>query len=68
MAKIFTLSSLDHQPPVAGPVETRAVDNFVMPSDLDIFALGRLESPQSGVGPLGAGAGGIDGSFGHIIK
>jgi pilus assembly protein CpaC len=55
------------QPAPAGSLAT-PVDNFVLPSDLDIFAFGRLESPQSGIGPLGAGAGGIDGSFGHIIK
>jgi pilus assembly protein CpaC len=55
------------QPAPAGSLAT-PVDNFVMPSDLDVFAFGRLESPQSGIGPLGAGAGGIDGSFGHIIK
>jgi pilus assembly protein CpaC len=55
------------QPAPAGALAT-PVDNFVMPSDLDIFAFGRLESPQSGVGPLGGSAGGIDGSFGHIIK
>jgi pilus assembly protein CpaC len=55
------------QPAPAGSLAT-PVDNFVMPSDLDLFAFGRLESPQSGIGPLGAGAGGIDGSFGHIIK
>jgi pilus assembly protein CpaC len=55
------------QPAPAGSLAT-PVDNFVMPTDLDIFAFGRLESPQSGIGPLGAGAGGIDGSFGHIIK
>jgi len=55
------------QPAPAGSLAT-PVDNFVMPSDLDLFAFGRLESPQSGIGPLGAGAGGIDGSFGHIIN
>lgn len=55
------------QPAPAGSLAT-PVDNFVMPSDLDIFAFGRLESPQSGIGPLGGSAGGIDGSFGHIIK
>jgi pilus assembly protein CpaC len=55
------------QPAPAGSLAT-PVDNFVMPSDLDIFAFGRVESPQSGIGPLGTGAGGIDGSFGHIIK
>ncbi|HEX9768396.1 MAG TPA: type II and III secretion system protein family protein [Kiloniellales bacterium] len=55
------------QPAPAGSLAT-PVDNFVMPSDLDLFAFGRLESPQSGIGPLGGGAGGIDGSFGHIIK
>jgi len=55
------------QPAPAGSLAT-PVDNFVMPSDLDIFAFGRVESPESGIGPVGAGAGGIDGSFGHIIK
>jgi pilus assembly protein CpaC len=55
------------QPAPAGSLAT-PVDNFVMPSDLDVFVFGRIESPQSGIGPLGAGAGGIDGSFGHIIK
>ena len=55
------------QPAPAGSLAT-PVDNFVMPSDLDVFAFGRLESPQSGIGPLGGGTGGIDGTFGHIIK
>jgi pilus assembly protein CpaC len=55
------------EPAPAGSLAT-PVDNFVLPSDLDIFAFGRLESPQSGIGPLSGGASGIDGSFGHIIK
>jgi pilus assembly protein CpaC len=44
------------------------VDNFVPPSDADLFLFGRLEAPESGIGPLGTGAGGIEGSYGHIIK
>ncbi len=55
------------EPAPAGSLATPA-DNFVMPSDADLFLFGRLEAPNSGVGPLGAGAGGIDGSYGHIIK
>jgi pilus assembly protein CpaC len=55
------------QPGPAGSLAT-PVDNFVLPSDLDLFAFGRIESPHSGIGPLGTGSGGIDGSFGHIIK
>jgi pilus assembly protein CpaC len=43
-------------------------DNFVPPSDVEFFLFGRMEAPESGIGPLGAGAGGIDGSYGHIIK
>lgn len=55
------------EPAPAGSLAT-PVDNFVMPSDADLFLFGRLEAPESGVGPLGTGAGGIDGSYGHIIK
>jgi len=55
------------EPAPAGSLATPA-DNFVLPSDADLFLFGRLEAPNSGVGPLGAGAGGIDGSYGHIIK
>ena len=54
------------QPAPAGALAT-PTDNFIPPSDIDLFLLGRLEDPQSGIGPLGGGAG-IDGSYGHIIK
>lgn len=44
-------------------------DTFLPPSDIDLFLLGRLEARNSGLAALGmAGAGGIDGQFGHIIK
>jgi pilus assembly protein CpaC len=43
-------------------------DNFVPPSDIEFFLFGQMEGPESGIGPLGSGAGGIDGSYGHIIK
>ncbi len=43
-------------------------DNFVPPSDVEFFLFGQMEGPESGIGPLGSGAGGIDGSYGHIIK
>ena len=35
---------------------------------IDLFVLGRVESPDSGIGPMGGAGGGIDGSYGHIIK
>jgi pilus assembly protein CpaC len=55
------------QPSPAGSLASPS-DNFVPPSDVDFFLFGRMEAPESGIGPLGAGAGGIDGSYGHIIK
>jgi pilus assembly protein CpaC len=55
------------QPTPAGSLAS-PTDNFVPPSDADLFLFGRMEAPESGIGPLGAGAGGIDGSYGHIIK
>jgi pilus assembly protein CpaC len=55
------------QPAPAGSLAAPS-DNFVPPSDLDLFLHGRLEDPESGIGPLGVGGGGIDGSYGHIIK
>ena len=56
------------QPAPAGSLAS-PTDNFVPPSDIDFFVFGRLEAPESGIGPLGANAGGgIDGSYGHIIK
>ncbi len=48
------------------------VDNFVPPSEADIWLFGRVEAPGSGIpgeGGLAAqGAGGIGGHYGHIIK
>ncbi len=48
------------------------VDNFIPPSESDIWLFGRLEAPGSGIPTAGAlsaeGAGGIDGHYGHIIK
>jgi len=68
------------QPVAAGSLLTPA-DNFVPPSDLDMFLFGRTESPSSGKAPgatkasteaemaLTANtAGGIEGEYGHIIK
>ncbi len=52
-------------------------DNFVPPSDIDLWLFGRVESPESGgfqpnvfgAEALGVqSAGGIVGSYGHIIK
>jgi pilus assembly protein CpaC len=49
-------------------------DNFVPPSEVDIWLLGRTEGPGSGLTPSGAaalgaqGAGGIVGRYGHIVK
>ena len=61
------LMSRLQQPAPAGSLGTPA-DKFLLPSDIDIFLMGRLEDPRSGIGLMGASAGGIDGSFGHIIK
>ena len=47
-------------------------DNFIPPSEPDIWLFGLLEAPGSGIPAAGAlsaeGAGGIDGHYGHIIK
>ena len=56
------------KPAPAGALATPS-DNFVAPDENELFLFGRLEAAESGIGPLGAGgAGGIDGSFGHIIQ
>lgn len=62
------------QPAPAGSLVTPA-DNFVPPSDSDIWLFGRTESPTSGMTPSNAAnalaineAGGVQGSYGHIIK
>jgi pilus assembly protein CpaC len=59
------------QPVPAGSLATPA-DNFIPPSEADIWLFGRLEAPNSGIPQAGAlsaaGAGGISGHYGHIIK
>ena len=64
------------QPAPAGSLATPA-DNFVPPSDADIWLYGRVESPTSGMAASGTNAanalaiseaGGVQGSYGHIIK
>jgi pilus assembly protein CpaC len=64
------------QPAPAGSLVTPA-DNFVPPSDADIWLFGRVESPTSGLPGGGTNAanalaineaGGVQGSYGHIIK
>ena len=62
------------QPSAAGTLAA-PTDNFVPPSDVDFFLFGRTEAPESGTSEGQGGydlsahaAGGIDGSFGHIIK
>lgn len=59
------------QPVPAGSLATPA-DNFIPPSESDIWLFGRIESPDSGIPQAGAlsaaGAGGISGHYGHIIK
>lgn len=55
----------------AGTLAT-PTDNFMPPSDLGFFLYGQLEAPGSrlpkGGGSVGKAAGGISGSYGHIIK
>ena len=59
------------KPAPAGSLATPA-DNFIPPSEADIWLFGRVEAPGSGIprdGGLAAkGAGGIEGHYGHIIK
>jgi pilus assembly protein CpaC len=71
------------KPAPAGSLAT-PVDNFIPPSDLDMWLYGRIESPSSGIPQNGtppagtpqagshllarSGAGGVVGRFGHIIK
>jgi pilus assembly protein CpaC len=53
------------QPAPIGSLATPA-DNFIPPSESDIWLFGRIEAPGSGVAAQGAG--GIGGHYGHIIK
>ena len=62
------------QPAPGGSLVTPA-DNFVPPSDADIWLFGRIEAENSGMAPNSAAnalaineAGGVEGSYGHIIK
>ena len=62
------------KPAPAGSLKA-PTDNFKPPSDMDYMLFGRVESPDSGRSPSGGaqklnvqGAGGISGSYGHIIK
>ena len=61
------------KPAPAGSLAT-PVDNFIPPSEADIWLFGRVEAPGSGIPHSGAaalsanGAGGIEGHYGHIIK
>jgi pilus assembly protein CpaC len=41
-----------------------STDDFIPPSDMDLFVLGRPEDPRSGMGYGGK----MDGKFGHVIK
>ena len=62
------------KPVRAGTLATPA-DYFIPPSDVDLWLFGRIEAPGSGT-PDGtnanaltaAGAGGLDGRYGHILK
>ncbi len=63
------------QPSPAGTLTTPA-DNFIPPTDTDLFLFGRMEAPGSGMGSgvtnasaiETQAAGGIDGAYGHIVK
>ena len=62
------------KPAPAGALITPA-DNFVPPSDTDIFMFGRVEASASGIPPKQSGqilgarsGGGIDGKYGYILK
>jgi pilus assembly protein CpaC len=51
------------KPVMAGTLAS-PTDSFVPPSDHDLFLLGKIEDPASGM----KGAGGMSGSYGHIVK
>ena len=62
------------KPAPAGALVTPA-DNFVPPSDTDIFMFGQIEASAAGVTPKQSGqilgarsGGGIDGKYGYILK
>ncbi len=59
------------KPAPIGSLATPA-DNFIPPSESDIWLFGRIEAPGSGIPRDGGlamkGAGGIEGHYGHIIK
>ena len=62
------------KPAPAGALITPA-DNFVPPSDTDIFMFGKVEASAAGVAPKQSGqilgarsGGGIDGRYGYILK
>ena len=59
------------KPAPIGSLATPA-DNFIPPSEADIWLFGRVEAPGSGIPRDGGlamkGAGGIEGHYGHIIK
>ncbi len=62
------------KPAPAGTLITPA-DNFVPPSESDIFMYGRVEASASGIPPKQSGqilgarsGGGIDGKYGYILK
>ena len=68
------------QPAAAGTLATPA-DNFVPPSDIDLFFGGQIEAPESGTSGATSdativavealnkqSAGGIEGAHGHILK
>lgn len=62
------------QPAVAGTLAA-PTDHFVPPSDADFFIFGRPEAPESGTSEGRGGydlsaeaAGGVQGTYGHIIK
>ena len=52
------------QPVAAGTLQA-PTDNFVPPSDSQIFLMGRSENPDSGLRTRG---GGLIGNYGHIIR
>ncbi len=51
------------KPALAGTLAV-PTDRFIAPNDEDLFLMGRVEDPASGMKP----AGGMSGSYGHIIK
>jgi pilus assembly protein CpaC len=55
--------------PVPAGTLTTAADNFIPPTDFDLFFHGQIDGrPTPVAGAAISGEGGISGSYGHIVQ